>query len=237
MIWLDTRTPAEAEQRRTAMWGIVRTDTDDGGMTAMVNGEGLYEGDRFWADAIKDTYDDPPRRLEMAKHYMPLPAAFREACIALRAVIREKKKAGKDFDADLLELHHWAAVQSIAWYDELDITPYSEIASLDLAPPNIGWDELPMLNKTDRKLMSDLWPQPARHTTGTLFYPEIERAARVRLEEQRRADQARRTAEFHAEIDAILANENSATAKAARLESDAQTSKGNRGIFEWIFAR
>ena len=27
MIWLATKTPAEAERRRTAMWGIVRGDT------------------------------------------------------------------------------------------------------------------------------------------------------------------------------------------------------------------
>mgnify|MGYP001440965360 CR=1 FL=1 len=237
MIWLDTKTPAEAECRRTAMWGIVRTDAEDGGMTAKVNGEGLYEDGRFWADALKAPYDDPPRLLKMAKQHMPLPAAFREACIALRAIIRTKKKADGDFDADLRELHYWAAVQSIACYDELDITPYASIASLDLTPAIVGWEHLPLLNKSDGKQMSELWPAPARHTTGAALYPEVERTGRQRLEEHREADRARRMEQFHAEIDAALAGETSVATDRAITDTGKGLEPKRRGLLAWIFGR
>src|SRR4051812_2486932 len=105
MIWVETRNQSDAEQRRMAMWGTVLSETPEGGLVGGVNGEGLYEGDRFWADAIKDTYDDPGRRLAMAKRNLPLPAAFREAAIALRAIIRAKRKTGAAFEAELAELH------------------------------------------------------------------------------------------------------------------------------------
>lgn len=86
-----------------AMWGTVLSETPEGGLVGRAGGEGLYEGHRFWADAIKDTYDDPRRRLEMATRNLPLPAAFREAAIALRAIIRNRRKLAKPFEKDLAE--------------------------------------------------------------------------------------------------------------------------------------
>lgn len=182
MIWLETRTRADAEKRRAAMWGTVLSETPDGGLVGRVKGEGLYEGDRFWADAIKDTYDEPARRLAMAKRNLPLPAAFREAAIALRAIIRAKRKTGAPFPAELAELHKLAAIASLAPYDPLDITPFAEIEKLDLTPANIGWDELPLLNKTDRQWMAEIWPAPKRHSTGESLYPEVHAAAKAAVE-------------------------------------------------------
>ncbi|HKC02762.1 MAG TPA: hypothetical protein VKC17_05600 [Sphingomicrobium sp.] len=161
------------------MWGTALSETPEGGLVGRVNGEGLYEGDQFWADAIKDTYDDPTRRLAMAKRNLPLPAAFREASIALRAIIRTKRKTGTPFEAELSELHRLAAIASLAPYDPLDITPFAEIEKLDLAPSNIGWDELPLLNKTDQKWMAEAWPSPKRHVTGESVYPDIHMAGRA----------------------------------------------------------
>ena len=50
----------------------------------------------FWADYIKTLRDDPEGRLVVARDYLPLPAAFREAAVALRALIRGKRKEGLD---------------------------------------------------------------------------------------------------------------------------------------------
>lgn len=182
MIWLETRTEADAQMRRTAMWGTVLSETPEGGLVGRVNGEGLYEGDQFWADAIKDTYDDPTRRLAMAKRNLPLPAAFREAAIALRAIIRAKRKASAPFEAELTELHRLAAIASLAPYDPLDITPFAEIEKLDLAPSYLGWDALPLLNKTDREWMAEAWPSPKRHATGESEYPEVHAAGRAAVQ-------------------------------------------------------
>ena len=175
MIWLETRTQADAEKRRAAMWGTVLSETPEGGLAGRVNGEGLYEGDQFWAEAIKDTYDDPARRLAMAKRNLPLPAAFREAATALRAIIRTKRKVNSPFEAELAELHRLGAIASLAPYDPLDITPYARIAQLDLSPTRIGWDALSLLNKTDRALMAEVWRAPDQHVSGEAAYPQIRR--------------------------------------------------------------
>ena len=41
--------------------------------------------------------------------------------------------------------------------------------ALDLSPGLIGWDMLPVLNMTDRKLMAETWLAPARHATGAML--------------------------------------------------------------------
>lgn len=43
------------------------------------------------------------------------------------------------------------------------------VRALDLSPGLIGWDMLPVLNMTDRKLMAETWLAPARHATGAML--------------------------------------------------------------------
>jgi hypothetical protein len=175
VIWLETRTEADAAKRREAMWGVVWSDeeTDEGpALMGRVNGEGLQEGKQFWADAIKDVRDDPARRLAMARRHLPLPAAFREAAIALRSIIRAKRKAGKPLDSELRELHRLAAIASLGIYDELDATPFAKINALDLSPDLLGWEQLALLSTMDHKWMAEAWVTPQRHVTGRSLYPE-----------------------------------------------------------------
>lgn len=223
MIWLETRSQFDADERRMAMWGTALTEAPDGALVGRANGEGLYEGDRFWADAIKDTYDDPARRLAMAKRNLPLPAAFQEAAIALRAMIRVNRKSRAPFEAELTELHKLAAIASLAPYDPLDITPFAVIEKLDLAPANIGWDELPLLNKTDRQWMSETWPSPARHVTGESLYPEVHAAGSAAV--QRHND---------AMLQDVLARVDSLSAPQI---SRAEVKAGRRGFWSWLFGR
>jgi len=206
MIWLDTKTQTQASERQARMWGTVWAETEGGGLAGRASGEGLYEGEHFWADAIKETHDDPVARLAMAKRHMPLPAAFREAAIALRAIIRAKKKANEDFEQELRELHRWASIQSIAGYDQLEVTPFAKINVLNLEPATIGWDQLTVLNQTDRKLMAARWPMPGRHTTGAVLYPKIGNDARALIERKRKADMARTMSQ----LDALLASDKAA---------------------------
>jgi hypothetical protein len=174
MIWLDTRSEEEAARRREAMWGTVITEeeTEEGlAIVGRVRGDGLYEAGRFWADAINDLKDDPEQRLAMAKRHLPLPAAFLEAAIALRALIREARKSGQPIEERLKELHHLAAISSLGAYDDLDARPYSQIEALDLSPRALGWEELPLLNKTDQKWMAEVWGQANLPTTARKLYP------------------------------------------------------------------
>ena len=222
MIWLETRTQADADRRRTAMWGTVFSETPEGGLVGHVNGEGLYEGGRFWADAIKDTRDDPVQRLAMAKCNLPLPAAFREAAIALRAMIRTKRKAAQPFGTELRELHRLAAIASLAPYDPLDITPFAEIDKLDLSAETIGWDKLPLLGIMDCKLMAETWPAPARHTTAERLYPEIRKRGVAELARHRDTSMA----QMLARLDRVPSSPAASTPKAARIR---------RGLWDWLF--
>lgn len=155
MIWLDTKTEEDASRRRSAMWGMTWSEAKDGSRIGTVNGEGLYEDDRFWAEAIKGVRDDPAARFAMAARHLPLPAAFREAAIALRAIIRAKRKSGDAFKLELLKLHELAAVSSLAMFGWLEATPYAYIRNLDLSPATVGWEALPLLGKNDWKLMAE----------------------------------------------------------------------------------
>ena len=232
MIWLDITTQAEASMRESRMWGISLTPTEDGGISGHVQGEGLYEGEQFWADAIRQTYDDSAARLAMAKRHLPLPAAFREAALALRATIRAHKKSSADFDAELRELHHWAAVESVANYSELEITPFAEISALDLRPEVLGWNELSLLNQTDRKLMSERWAAPTQHSTGAALYPKIGANARGQFVVQREAEMARSMAR----LDEILAEERQEL-PVQQLPVDEAPAPAKRGFFTKLFSR
>lgn len=176
MIWLETRDEADAAKRRKAMWGTVwcEEETEEGlALVGRVNGDGLYEDGEFWADAIKNVRDDPAVRLEMAKRHLPLPAAFREAAIALRTIIRAKRKAKEPFEEELSQLHRLAGIASLGVYDELDATPFAKIEKLDLSPDVLGWEQLGLLGKYDHKWMVEVWGPRERHTTGRALYPEI----------------------------------------------------------------
>jgi hypothetical protein len=189
MLWTETSSQEQANERYGRMWGTVFTTTEDG-WQGKVGGEGLYEGEQFWADAIKDARADPATRLAMGKKHLPLSAAFREAAIALRAIIRAKRKEGQAVEAELSELHRLAAIASLANYDALEITCFATIDALDLSPKAVGWDELPLLNKTDAKLMAETWPAPGKHTTGGRLYPRIASVASRLLAAQRERQMA-----------------------------------------------
>ena len=79
--------------------------------------EKIQSGD-FWADEIKNLKDRPVDRLKMAIDNLPLPAAFREAAVATRAIIRSKRKSKEGYDQELQILYWLAATDSFS-------TPYS----------------------------------------------------------------------------------------------------------------
>lgn len=182
MLWIDTRTDEEAIARSEGLWTPVATDHPDGSWSARVPGPEREDG-RFWADAIADVKDDPRKRLEIARRHFPLPGAFREAAIALRALIRDARKREAEFESLLRELHHYAAISS--WclpYNEVarepgfnvfERTPYARLAALDLGWDLVGCDALLLLNKTDRSIMRDAWGEPKAHRTANNLYREL----------------------------------------------------------------
>jgi hypothetical protein len=135
----------------------------------------------FWADHIRTLKHDPHSRLAIAREYLPLPAAFREAAIALRALIRARRKSGENAEGLLADLYRLAAQNSLL----LD-TPYIEgigpgfnVAEsirretwerLDMPYRSIGYGKLVLLNKSDRKWLIDAWGEPERHLSAQEFH-------------------------------------------------------------------
>ena len=138
MLWIETKTIDDAKQVYERTWGIVSHKTASG-VEFNVRGENLFEDGVFWADAIKKIRNDPYDRLALAKRNLPLPAAFRETAISLRAIIRHQRKQMLDYGNPLKMLYRWAAIWSFyipyaprikrRGYDVMARIPFSEFES------------------------------------------------------------------------------------------------------------
>ena len=160
MRWIDTQLEEHASQHREAFWANHRI---------------AIQGDSFWANKIKELKDEPNARLELALDNLPLPGAFRQAAIALRALIRDAKKEGHDWKPLLQNLYQMAAYESFMidyaprllqpGYNVMESVPGKTVASLQFTYERLGYRELRLLNKTDAKWLVDVWGEPKKHTT------------------------------------------------------------------------
>lgn len=160
MSWIDTETDEQANSSSSNFWDELRSDLDTG---------------EFWADKIKKLRGEPDKRLALAYKQLPLPGAFREASIALRSIIRTKKKS-KDIFIDELALLYWfAAINSFSipyskylqqpGYNVIESIPGKVIKNLPFSYFDLGYEKLELLNKTDIKWFVGIWGEPKTHTT------------------------------------------------------------------------
>ena len=172
--WFDTSNTKETLDLSDSKWGPV-IDESDGGFRIKSRSYDSIQDGTFWADRIKLVRDLPQKRLEIAIENLPLPAAFREAAIALRALIRNKRKDGIDYEDELKLLYTLAAVQSfgvpyserleLPGHNVLEFTPCMVIRNLSFSYETLGFDELELLNKTDKNWLVANWGLPAHHST------------------------------------------------------------------------
>jgi len=168
MSWLNTNSVNEASQNSSEFWEKLREDIDGG---------------TFWADEIKKLKSEPEKRLSLALKKLPLPAAFREAIISLRTIIREKKKKGEDYENDLSFLYWLAAIASFSipysdflqqpGFNVIEATPGTVIQSLPFTYKTLGYEKLKLLNKTDFKWCVELWGEPEQHTTLNSLHNDV----------------------------------------------------------------
>lgn len=128
----------------------------------------------FWADTIKKHHDDLDKRLTIALDNLPLPGAFREAKIALRATIRSKRKSKQDYAAELELIYRLAVIESFSipyskrlkmpGYNVIEHTPGGKLNSLPFNYQSTGYSKLD-LTKTDIKWIVEQWGEPKRHST------------------------------------------------------------------------
>lgn len=183
MLWIETKTDNDAREVQRAKWLVVATENGDG-WSATLEGGHFYEDGVFWADACKKLKGYPRERLAIAIRQMPLPAAFKEACISLRALIREARKHEIDYREHLSRLHFYAAVSSFCLpYSEtlqtpgfniFESIPYSVFESrMNLSWHQIGYKSLGLLNKTDASWMLELWGEPDRQRSTHELYSSV----------------------------------------------------------------
>lgn len=158
--WLRAQDDAEARSLRERM--------------LREHSEALRQGD-FWADRIKDFKDAPRERLHLALANLPLPAAFKEAATALRALIREKRRTGTRWSEELAALYVLAALHSL-WlpyserlggpgYTVMELLPGKRLCALQVEYLRLGYLQLPLLGRSDHRWLEEAWGAPQGHTT------------------------------------------------------------------------
>ena len=133
----------------------------------------------FPGDKAKRLKDAPAKRFDFSVRYLPLPAVFKSPAIALRALIREKRKQGAPFDEELAMLYRLAFLQDL--YDSLlsripirgnDPIPRVlwETATFDHS--RIGHEKLSLLGVQDVRWFEHQLGPPAEHQSVIASEPE-----------------------------------------------------------------
>lgn len=184
MKWLDSTNALDAAASEAAFWNRLRSDLQSG---------------NFWFDRAAAFRDKPVERLRLAIDNRPLPAAFEQAAIALRAVIRGRISSEQDFTEPLGMLYWLAAIESFGvpypeylqqpGFNVLRSVPGDVIRSLPFTYSSLGYRHLSLLKKTDIKWCVAAWGEPLGHTTLNIVHLEIwrkyEAAEKLRQERAR----------------------------------------------------
>ena len=179
--WHDTKNDEEAKSFSSDFWSKHREELKSG---------------EFWFDRIKKLQGEPVKRLKLAIDNLPLPAAFREAAVAVRALIREKKTSKTNYDDELALLYWLAAINSFSipystvlqepGYNVIELIPGRELKALPFTYDELGYDKLELLIKTDIKWLVELWGEPTKHTTMHELHIDVWQQYESKLKAERK---------------------------------------------------
>ncbi|MGY8775344.1 hypothetical protein [uncultured Spongiibacter sp.] len=168
------------------------------------------ESGEFWADRIKGLRGEPVERLRVAIENLPLPAAFKEAAVATRALIRECRKSKEPYDDQLALLYWLAAVYSFAipfssrlgepGYNVLESVPGEVLKGLEFSYKQLGYEKLELLNKTDIKWLIASWGEPDAHSS----LHELHQAVWKKYEDALIKERKEENTKFAKEMEALL---------------------------------
>lgn len=142
-----------------------------------------------WPNYIKKHKDNPAKRYEVAQQFLPWPLGFKESVLALRAIIRDKKKADEDYESELLSLYKLAAWESFCpkycetlqepSFKVFDQIPGGTITALPIDYQQLGYKQLKLIIKTDAKMLVSLYGEPKQHTTLNQLFAEVWHQAEI----------------------------------------------------------
>lgn len=168
MTWYKTKSDEEAQERSVKFWSDLSASVRNGS---------------FWADKVKEVRGEPLERLKISMENLPLPGAFREAAIAIRFVIRGRRKSNLDYTDPLSFLYWLAAIDSFCvpysfnlqtrGMNVSEIIPGEKIKSLEFSYYQLGYKKLELLKTTDVKWLVECWGEPQRHSTLNNEYKEL----------------------------------------------------------------
>ena len=180
MKWLDTNSANEIQENSLAFWDKLRDDINKG---------------LFWADRIRELHHEPIQRLQLALENLPLPAAFREAAVAIRALIKDKLRKNSDFTDEIALIYWLAAVESFGLpysellhepgFNVLESIPGNVVKALPFSYQKLGYKHLSLLNKTDIKWCILYWGEPEQHTTLNALHTHVWQKYERELPEKR----------------------------------------------------
>lgn len=229
--WLKTENPIGDETFSQAFWKKHREE--------LASGE-------FWADRIKKFYGEPVERLRIAIENLPLPAAFREAAIATRTLIRELRKDNKPYAEQLALLYWLAAVNSFSipyseilkepGYNVIEAIPGKILKGLPFTYNELGYKELKLLNATDIKWLIETWGDPRQHTT----LHQLHKSVWDEYENMLISKRSNRRAAFNEELKSLITNDSKPplTSNPASIEFQptATINKNNPSVINIVIA-
>ena len=181
--WHKTENNIKAQNHAVDFWTQHRKELEEG---------------NFWTDRIKKYRGEPAKQLSLALDNLPLPASFKEAAIATRAIIREKRKSKEIYDDELALLYWLAAINSFSipysevlkepGYNVMESIPGKMLNSLAFSYNELGYQKLKLLNKTDIKWIISCWGEPDSHTTLHNLHIDIWKEYENKLKAKRDKD-------------------------------------------------
>jgi hypothetical protein len=175
--------PTAAGDETLISWRTSTTDED--AVAAIRNLQARLEAPSptgtSWAEATRKL--PPEKRLETAIGYLPLPAAFNEAAIALRALVSRHMEEQRDPTASLKLLYWFSAVASFMparaekaqapGFSVVAIIPGARLFGLKFDWNTLGYEKLPLLTARDIRMLIALWGEPQTHRTLLELHPEL----------------------------------------------------------------
>ena len=139
--------------------------------------------DLFWTEEVKANKGNPQKQLTICISNLPLPAAFKKGMVAVRTIIKEKIKAGKNTTNDVQLLYRLATVHSFCipyasrlkepGWNVIEAVPGAILWNAGLDYKQIGFTKLPLINKTDTKWLVEVFGNPTKHSTLNVVLREI----------------------------------------------------------------
>jgi hypothetical protein len=158
----------------------------------------------FWYSHQKSLQNEPEKRLMNALRYIPLPASFREASIAYRALIKAKKKEKKECVKLLEEFYKHLAREGFCYHPEFNYYVAESISkktlkSLPMPYMEIGYKYIPA-KPTDIRWFLEAWGEPNDHVSAQDYHLGVYQEAVENYNEKIR----KRDEKFLAETRALL---------------------------------